>query len=157
MRVPLVHAPELKLRPRTGADDEFISALSAAAFGEYAPAAAAYTVGLARRANCVSWILQLGSEPIGFALIELSSPVAASLQAIAVGERWRGSGHGRRLLMKAEASARALQARSLRLCTAESNLAALELFTKHGFRIERRAVRYYARGQDAYLLVKELL
>ena len=44
----------------------------------------------------------------------------------------------------------------LELCTADYNLAALDLFYRHGFRLVRRRERFYDRGQDACILVKDL-
>jgi hypothetical protein len=46
--------------------------------------------------------------------------------------------------------------RRLELCTAACNLAALDLFLRRGFRMLTRKQRFYALGQDACVLVKDL-
>ena len=44
----------------------------------------------------------------------------------------------------------------IRLHTAQSNLSALELFLKRGFRLERRMPRFYRGVYDACVLTKQL-
>jgi ribosomal-protein-alanine N-acetyltransferase len=80
----------------------------------------------------------------------------ALLQAIAVEPRARGRGVGSALLSAVEQLARSRDAPAIRLCTAQANLEALDLFLKHGFVIERRLARFYAKGQDACTCVKRL-
>ncbi|HTV25943.1 MAG TPA: GNAT family N-acetyltransferase [Polyangiaceae bacterium] len=95
-------------------------------------------------------------ERVGFAAISDEGEGVLMLNAIAVlrGERGRGIGH---YLMQAfERFGRVRGARRLELCTADYNLAALELFFRHGFRLLRRRERFYDRGQDACVLVKDL-
>jgi ribosomal protein S18 acetylase RimI-like enzyme len=78
------------------------------------------------------------------------------LNAIAVlrGERGRGIGH--RLMLEFEELGRERRARRLELCTADYNLAALDLFYRRGFQLAARRERFYGRGQDACVLVKQL-
>jgi ribosomal protein S18 acetylase RimI-like enzyme len=77
------------------------------------------------------------------------------LVAIAVVERERGRGVGSALLKAAEIRARAGGTPGITLHTAEANVAALELFTKRGFRVRRRLRRYYVGVFDACELVKK--
>jgi ribosomal protein S18 acetylase RimI-like enzyme len=55
-----------------------------------------------------------------------------------------------------ETQARAEGARRLELCTADCNLAALDLFYRRGFRLHRRREKFYERGQNGCVLVKEI-
>lgn len=79
-----------------------------------------------------------------------------SVLAIAVEAAARARGIGGRLMAVAETYAGARGARRLSLQTADANLAALDLFLRRGFRIVRRIRGFYARGQDACLLAKDL-
>jgi len=95
-------------------------------------------------------------ERVGFAAISDEGEGVVMLNAIAVvrGERGRGIGH---YMMQAyERFGRVRGGRRLELCTADYNLAALDLFYRHGFRLVRRRERFYDRGQDACVLAKDL-
>jgi ribosomal protein S18 acetylase RimI-like enzyme len=60
------------------------------------------------------------------------------------------------LLAEAVNAARAAGSVELRLCTAQANLEALELFAKLGFEIVSRTPRFYPRGQDGCTLKRRL-
>ena len=94
-------------------------------------------------------------ERLGFAVVEVRA-AGAHLSAISVAEHARGRGVARRLLAAAEKAARRAGAASLGLVTADSNLAALELFLHAGFRRVGRERRYYQRGQNAVRMEKSL-
>lgn len=166
------------IRPYETADEAFIASLADEAFSEYTPRAVSHTRDLVRRFTTLvaieqshprgerSWLeatisRQKGAPTrtrrVGFVAIggEPGEEVA-QLHAIAVIERERGRGVGRRLMLAFERLAVARRARRLELCTADSNLAALDLFYKCGFRLLRRRERFYERGQNACILVKDL-
>jgi ribosomal-protein-alanine N-acetyltransferase len=143
----------LSIRGATAEDAAFIRDLGGEAFGEYSPNAARDTASMAARAHTL--IATVGSEHTGFVVVEIGAGTA-HLSAIAVKTEARGTGIGRRLVVAAEALARARGASVIGLATADSNLAALELFLRCGFRRRRRHGRYYARGQAAVELVKQL-
>ncbi len=92
---------------------------------------------------------------VGFAVISARGG-RATLDAIAVVPRMRGKGVGAALLEAAETEATRAGAPSLVLVTADSNLAALDLFLRAGYRITRRLERFYARGQNAVKMEKRL-
>jgi len=93
--------------------------------------------------------------PVGLVTVEWGAGEdLAYLSAIAVVDQERGRGVGRKLLDQAEREARRSGARGLRLHTANSNVAALELFLKRGFRIHCRWPRFYLGKYDACELVK---
>ena len=91
---------------------------------------------------------------VGFAVV-VHGPTAR-LDAIAVTAEHRGTGVGRQLLAGAERVAKRNGAARMTLATAETNLAALDLFLRSGYRITRRLPRYYSRGQDALEMSKKL-
>jgi ribosomal protein S18 acetylase RimI-like enzyme len=94
-------------------------------------------------------------RPVGFATVQIAG-ASAHLAAIAVLERARGMGFGAALVRAAEKLARGKRCRELSLTTADSNLAALDLFLKHGYRRERLRAGRYARGQRTIELKKQL-
>jgi ribosomal protein S18 acetylase RimI-like enzyme len=144
---------KLELRGRRPSDDAFIVELSHAAFSEYSPDARRRA--LSSLAGAGTLIATLAERPVGFAVVRRAGRVC-HLDAIAVVETERGRGFGHALLSGAEQHARAQGARTLELVTAEANLAALELFLKSGYRIQRTLSRFYPRGQTAHVLSKEL-
>lgn len=163
----------LSIRPYRRGDDDFVAALAHDAFDEYTPDAVPHTLGLVRR--CTTWIAlrELGSgraarvegaasgrplrrQRMGFAAISDEGDGVVMLNAIAVVGSERGRGVGHFMMLAVERFGRVRGARRLELCTADCNLAALDLFMRHGFRIARRREGFYERGQDACVLIKEL-
>ena len=130
-------------------------ALSRAAFSEYSGEAEARAAEMLK-ADTRLLVCERDGRPVGFAALGFGPQSTARLDAIAVVEEWRGRGVGRALLSAAEQRARDAGALRLRLATADSNLAALDLFLKHGYRIVRTEQRYYPRGQNAHVLERDL-
>jgi len=112
----------------------------------------------------VAIVAVLGGEPVGFAMTTFhrtggNSARArrhASLDAIAVDEAHRGRGIGKTLLGGVEREAKKRRSIEIRLVTAESNVAALDLFLRFGFEIVERLERYYPKGQNAVVMNKKL-
>jgi ribosomal-protein-alanine N-acetyltransferase len=73
----------------------------------------------------------------------------ARLYSIAVDDRRRGHGLGRRLLDDAEAVAAGRKATVLRLEVREDNLSAIRLYERRGYRLIGSYSRYYADKTDA--------
>ena len=140
------------VRHRQFSDEDFIARLGALAFGEFSSNAGVSTLHMARSDRTL--IATRAEVPIGLAVVQHSSADLSYLKAIAVVEHERGHGVGRLLLTSVEREARALGATGLRLHTAEANVAALELFLKRGFQINRRMPRFYVGMYDACELVK---
>jgi ribosomal protein S18 acetylase RimI-like enzyme len=165
---------ELSIRPYSSGDDAFIAALAREAFLEYTPRAVPHTLALVRR--CTTFVALHGRrEPlgrdgggastagvparlarVGFAAVGDEGDGVLSLHAIAVVRGERGRGIGVHLMGAFEQLAARRGAYRLELCTADYNLAALDLFYRRGFRLLRRRERFYERGQDACVLVKDL-
>jgi ribosomal protein S18 acetylase RimI-like enzyme len=154
MRSSLESPPNI--RRGSPADEAFAARLGGAAFRDFDPRAREHTLSLVRGQNALTLVAWVEGEPLGFVVLEMARDGVALLQAIAVEPRARGRGVGAALLAAAERLAHEREAPALRLCTAQANVEALELFLKHGFRIERRLARFYANGQDACTLVKAL-
>ncbi len=145
----------ISVRRFASADSSFVERLSERAFSEYSARPARYVSSLVQRSTTRAWVARSGDVPVGMAMLELGQQ-RASLLAIAVEEHWRGRGIGRRLMQAVEQGARESGARLLSLCTADSNLAALDLFLRCGMRIVDHKPGYYSRRQDACELEKAL-
>jgi ribosomal protein S18 acetylase RimI-like enzyme len=164
----------LTIRPYETADDAFIASLARDAFDEFTPKAVNHTLLMVRRCTTLVALQEVArrgpraaaaapsSTPapplvrVGFAAIGDEGSGTVVLNAIAVVRGERGRGIGRRLMLAFEQLARGRGARRLELCTADCNLAALDLFYRRGFRLLRRRERFYERGQAACILVKDL-
>lgn len=150
-----VHAaPRAVVRRGDSTDHDFIGRLAREAFGEFSNAAASNTLAMVKTG--ISLVAEKGGRRVGFAIVDLPGQRLAHLSAIAVVYSERGTGVGALLLSRAEHLARQSGATRLELCTADSNVAALELFFKSGFVLSHRHDRYYGRGQAACRLVKPL-
>jgi ribosomal protein S18 acetylase RimI-like enzyme len=140
-----------RFRPDDGA---FVRSLAGRAFAEYDPGARRSVMRLTH--SGITLVVCRGDEPLGFAIVHSADGVRADLCAIAVEEQARGLGIGRFLLEQIEAAASREGASELVLHTAEANVAALEMFLKHGFAQVARRPRYYRGVYDACTLSKRL-
>ena len=173
----------LSIRPYHAGDEAFIAALAHEAFGEYTPYAVPHTIAMVRRCTTLVALRELvargegapdversggsaGEPPeiekrprrqrVGFAAISDEGDGLIMLNAIAVVRSDRGRGIGHYLMLAFERFARMRGGRRLELCTADYNLAALDLFMRHDFRLLRRRERFYDRGQNACIMVRDL-
>ena len=155
MRAAAPPGLRVSLRRFTPEDTAFVAALSDRAFAEYGAQPARYTLSVIERPDTCTWLAVEADVPVGLVVLELGGSHAAIL-AVAVAERARGRGIGGLLMQAAERHAQAQGTRQLTLCTADTNLAALDLFLRRGFRIVRRRPGFYSRRQDACELEKTL-
>lgn len=114
-----------------------------------------YVMRTRLRCSTRTWVAAEGDKIVGMVVLD---GVAGEwwVLAIAVAAQARARGIGGRLLATAEAYAADRGASRLSLFTADSNLAALDLFLRRGFRIVSRKRRFYSRHQDACKLSKLL-
>ena len=144
----------LTFRPCQASDLVFIARLSSDAFAEYTTKAVSSTLDVVGRNT--TWVAMRGHERVGFVTFGKEGHEIAVMHAIAVVRGERGKGVGFRLMQVFERFAREQSARRLELCAAECNLAALDLFYRRGFRLVHRRERFYERGQNACVLMKDL-
>jgi len=152
--VGVLVAENIVLRPYEPADEAFIAPLAHEAFDEFTPRAVPHTLDMVQRFHTL--VALRAGRPVGFLTLSGRAGDVFVVQAIAVSRRDRGRGIGHRLMQAFESIAAAQHAQQLELCTADCNLAALDLFLRRGFRIVRRRERFYDRGQAACILVKSL-
>lgn len=133
-------------------DEDFVRTLSQWAFEEFSHDPGTNTLWMAQhyRTLIATW----DGQPSGFVVVDVVRHPEAALTAIAVIPHARGRGVGRALVGAAELTARSTGRSALMTHTADANLAALDLFIKHGFRIVRRLPRYYLGMYNACELVK---
>lgn len=136
-------------------DAPFVAELSDQAFAEYGARPSRYTLSVIQRPTTHTWVAVEAGAQLGVVVLELDGSRAALL-ALAVTERARGRGIGGLLMQAAEQCARRKGVSQLVLFTADSNLAALDLFLRRGFRIVRRKPGFYSGQQDACELAKAL-
>jgi ribosomal protein S18 acetylase RimI-like enzyme len=157
-RAGVARADSAVLRRGGGRDRPFIRSLAADAFavyGEYGP----LLVDWFDTPGVEATIAEDENGPLGLLLLAfLADPEAPGfwvedILAIAVAERVRRRGLGRRLLSAAiergMAAARHWPVRALRLSVAEGNAPARALFESAGFQYSGREERFYPRGQRA--------
>lgn len=144
----------LLIRTRQSADDPDICRIATQAFAEYDAQPAVTTQRLVQRGS--TWVASRGQALLGFATVHPLHPAGADLCAIAVEEDARGLGIGRALLAHVELAAVRAGLSEIKLHTAQSNVAALELFLKCGFRVVRRMPRFYRGMYDACALSKRV-
>ncbi|HEX4337971.1 MAG TPA: N-acetyltransferase [Polyangiaceae bacterium] len=145
--------PSVTLRRRRLSDETFIAELGREAFGEYSAAASSHTTQMA--AVAFTLIAERDDVSVGLLIVDVRG-TRAHLAAIAVRTEWRGVGIGQALLRAGETAARDLGATEMDLATADSNLAASELFLRNGYLRRRVRTRYYGRGQHAVEMYKAL-
>ena len=75
---------------------------------------------------------------------------------LAVHEKRRGEGIGRKLLARAISTLATRNVTSIKLEVREGNDAALSLYRDFGFEVLRRVPRYYDDGEDALVMVRDL-
>jgi ribosomal protein S18 acetylase RimI-like enzyme len=147
--------PVLEVRRFREEDAARVGQLGRQAFFEFSRTPGRSTLEMARRNTTL--VATLNDEPVGLAILAFGKPAAiAELLALAVQRAQRGRGIGVTVLLAAEQLVRARQGVKLRAHSADFNLAALELFLKHGYRIVRRCPRYYLGRFDACELEKRL-
>jgi len=143
------------VRPFEAQDSSFVAELAERAFAEYGGHPSRYTLRTIERPDTCTWLAVEAGFPVGMLVLQLVG-ARATILAVAVVERARGRGVGRLLMQVAEQHAQTHGAKRLTLCTADANLAALDLFLRRGFKIIRRRPSYYARQQTACELEKAL-
>lgn len=147
---------EVEVREARASDRAFIEQLAAVSFREYDPRAARTTASMIGEAGALTLLAERQGEALGFIVLQPHSGAALAINAIAVTPSQRGKRVGKRLMAAAERAAEARGLDRLTLNTAQSNLAALDLFLRAGFVITARRPSGYVRAQPTCQLEKRL-
>ncbi len=105
-------------------------------------------------------VLEAGSEVAGFAVVRLLTTAdggEAELESIVVAPRWRRRGLGASLLAELVSRVRAQGARRLDLEVRVSNVAAIHLYDRAGFRETGRRRGYYHDPEEDAVLMSVIL
>jgi [ribosomal protein S18]-alanine N-acetyltransferase len=110
-----------------------------------------------RRKGARTLVAEVNGDIVGFLLLEIiSRRRAATLVTIDIRAERRRNGYGTELLDHSEQILREAAISRYELQVDTANTSALEFYRKHGFAIVNTLKRYYANGNDAYLMVKEI-
>ena len=162
---PDTHRPEhrgaVHIKPAQKNDAEFIQNLSKRVFNQYGP----YDKTLVRwyiSGITTTVVATMDNRPVGFAMSGRSFQYDPTLRvyellAIAVEPAVQKQGIGSLLLKEIKTKVKTLQAEKLVLHTAADNLPAQRLFKKHGFVISEARYGFYPEGQDALMMVRDLV
>ena len=110
-----------------------------------------------RRKGARTLVAEVDGDIVGFLLLEIMSRrPTATLVTIDIRTEHRRKGYGTELLERSEQTLREASISRYELQVDTGNAGALEFYRKHGFVIVNRLKGYYANGNDAYLMVKEI-
>jgi len=151
---------QVHVREGIPSDEGFISRLSGRVFSVYGPYREMIRRWLELDTAITLIAIQEG-KPVGFAMAgtlehDLMFPAVTELLAIAVERNRQRMGIGQTLLREIEMKAASLGEKRLFLHTATENMAAQKLFIKSGYRPQETKRKFYPRGQDALMMVKEI-
>jgi ribosomal protein S18 acetylase RimI-like enzyme len=145
----------VEIRDAEGEDLEGLSALEARTFASDRMARRSFRRLIGRKSARLR--VAAGRELRGYHLVLFrKGSSVARLYSIAVDDRHRGAGLGRRLLADAERVAVVHRKRVLRLEVREDNLPAIRLYERRGYRIIGRYDGYYADRANALRYEKQL-
>jgi [ribosomal protein S18]-alanine N-acetyltransferase len=110
-----------------------------------------------RRAGAETLVLEENGEIVGFLILEVhNTRRTGTIVTLDVRATHRRNGYGSRLLKRAESILADYGAEAYDLQVDVTNKKAISFYKKHGFRRVRTIPHYYANGNDAHLMVKEL-
>ncbi|MGA9068795.1 MAG: N-acetyltransferase [Terracidiphilus sp.] len=119
-----------------------------------------YMRSLVSRDHSATWIALEEQRLTGFAIVvwaQRKAGITAYIQTIEVAPNGRGTGVGRELLRRLEASASAAGAVLIWLHVEAKNAAAIHLYERQGYQCQGRQENYYPEGRAALLYTKLLL
>ena len=143
---------EQKIRPVRQDDIAEISLLEEASFDD--PYPSYFLSELARDNPDTFLVLTLNNEIVAYGVVDHWED-HDHLISIAVRPDSRRKGFGERLLIELER--RLSKERPLKLEVRQSNLAAIQLYSKRGFTKTGTAEGYYGDGEDAIIMEKRLV
>lgn len=156
-----VNKAQIKIRGSAGDSDKlFLGDLSRKAFnpfGDYGEVVSKwFESGYSR-----TLIATYEDRPAGFAMLGIPTdrnyPVNPSeLLAIAVVSEYSGLGIGSDLIKRIEELAYETGTKMIFLHTATENKHAIKLFSNSGFKVWQKKKGFYPKGQDAFVMIKEI-
>jgi len=102
-------------------------------------------------------VVECDGDVVGYSLGIIEGSTRGHLVSIAVDEKFRRRGLGEALIKEFENRLKTRGASEVVLEVSVNNTAAMSLYKKLGYRIISVLRGYYPNGEDAYLMLKELL
>ena len=111
-----------------------------------------------KRPGAETLILEEDSQIVAFLILEVRhTRRSGTIVTLDVRDTHRRKGYGTQLLKRAEGILSDYGAEMYDLEVDVGNRTAMIFYKRHGFRTVRTLHNYYSNGNDAYLMVKELL
>ncbi|MGQ4891173.1 MAG: ribosomal protein S18-alanine N-acetyltransferase [Candidatus Njordarchaeia archaeon] len=104
----------------------------------------------------IYYVVELGNRIVGYIIARKENNLG-HIVSIAVHPAFRGIGIGKAMMIKAEEDLKKLGCYRVYLEVRVSNDVAIKLYKSLGYRIFRVIPRYYADGEDAYMMIKSLI
>ncbi|KAI3943405.1 hypothetical protein MKW92_043976 [Papaver armeniacum] len=108
-----------------------------------------------KKKNCGLLYSHVNGEVSGYVMYQWPSCLYASITKLAVKDNFRRQGHGEALLKAAIQKCRTRHIQRVQLHVDPSRTAALALYQKLGFKIDRLIEGYYSMTRDAYVMYVE--
>jgi ribosomal-protein-alanine N-acetyltransferase len=109
------------------------------------------------RTGAQTLVLEENGNVVAFLILEVhGTRRSGTIVTLDVRETHRRSGYGTQLLKRAEEILTDQGVEAYDLQVDVTNARAINFYKKHGFRTVRTLRNYYANGNNAYLMVKEL-
>lgn len=110
-----------------------------------------------KRDGAETLVVEEDGRIVAFIIVEVQSGRRrATIVTLDVRETHRRNGYGTQLLSRAEDILVNYGVETYDLQVDVANRGAIEFYRKHGFKMVRTLKNYYANGNDAYLMMKEL-
>jgi ribosomal protein S18 acetylase RimI-like enzyme len=145
------------IRPASAADFNTLLEIDQASF----PAGVSYdAVELSQFMNeegAETLVLEEDGQIVAFLVLEVHrTRRSGTIVTLDVRDGYRRKGYGTRLLTRSEEILSDIGVEAYDLQVDVNNQSAIRFYKKHGFQTVRTLRRYYANGNDAYLMIKEL-
>jgi len=145
------------MRHAVAADFDTLLEIDQASFARGVAYDAAELSYFMKRAGTETVVLEEDQTIVAFVIVEVHrTRRSGSIVTLDVRESHRRKGYGAQLLNHAEHILTDFGAEAYDLQVDVTNRPAIRFYRKHGFETVRTLRNYYANGNDAYLMVKEL-
>ena len=101
-------------------------------------------------------VCEIEGVVVGYSAAYSEPGIKSRVLSLAVEHRNRGKGIARRLMVDIEYHARTLKSSTVTLEVRVTNVVAVNLYLKEGYRIQGTIPDYYSKGEDAFYMEKTL-
>ncbi|KAJ4976021.1 hypothetical protein NE237_001127 [Protea cynaroides] len=153
MEIPVINELSKESKNRTKMVEEIVK-LERKLFPKHESLARSFDEELRKR-NCGLLYSEVGGKLAGYIMYSWPSSLFASITKLAVKENCRRQGHGETLMKAAIEKCRTRKIQRLMLHVDPSRTAALALYRKLGFEIDKLIECYYSSDRHAYRMYLE--